>query len=70
MIFMVKIFIERENKEIDMQFENPISAKVILKKLNIAIESVIIVKNDEICLEDELIKNEDSIKLLSVVSGG
>lgn len=67
---MVKVYIERDNKDVKLDYENPVSVKVVLKKLNISSESVILVKNGNICLDDELVSKDDELKLLSVVSGG
>lgn len=67
---MVKVYIERDNKDVELDYENPVSVKVVLKKLNISSESVILVKNGNICLDDELVSKDDELKLLSVVSGG
>jgi sulfur carrier protein ThiS len=41
-----------------------------LKKINIVPESVIATKNGEMILEDEILKEEDVIKLIAVISGG
>lgn len=67
---MVKIYIEKDDKTIIFKLEQPIVVKEILKKLDISIESVIIQKNGNICLEDSVVSQEDELRLLSVVSGG
>ncbi len=67
---MVEIYLERENKTITKNLEKKIQLKELLNELNISLSSVILVKNNEIALEDEIISNEDKIKILSVVSGG
>lgn len=41
-----------------------------LKKVNILPESVIAVKNGVMILQDEILKDGDTIKLVSVISGG
>jgi sulfur carrier protein ThiS len=41
-----------------------------LKKADILPESVIATKNGELILEDEILKDGDMIKLVSVISGG
>ncbi len=46
------------------------TANDLLEKLEIRPEEVIIMKNDQIILPDETIKTDDSIKLLTVASGG
>lgn len=66
----MKLFIERENKTQNIELENEISCKEFLKGLNISQEAVILVKNGSVCLEDEILTNDDELKLLSVVSGG
>lgn len=64
----MKIFLEKENKNINLKFEGTV--KELLKQLKINIETVIITKNNELISENEDLKNFDSIKILSVVSGG
>jgi len=41
-----------------------------LKKSNILPESVIATRAGEMILEDEILKDEDVIKLIAVISGG
>jgi sulfur carrier protein ThiS len=41
-----------------------------LKKINVVPESVIATKNGEMILEDEILKENDVIKLIMVISGG
>ena len=66
----MKIFVEKENKEIEFDVKEKMKLKEVLKELKVNPESVILVKNNEVCLEDVMVCNEDKIKLLSVVSGG
>lgn len=66
----MEIYFEKENKTKKIVLKTPITLKELLKKLDVNLDSVILVKNDEICLEDEILTNKDKIKLLSVVSGG
>jgi sulfur carrier protein ThiS len=72
---MVKIFIERENKNIELSIISEFKKKEIqifkiLEKLNISKNSIIIIKNDEITLEEEFVNDNEELKFLSVVSGG
>ena len=64
----MKIYIEKDDKTLELKFEG--NTKELLKKLKINIETVIITRNNELISEDEKLKNNDSIKILSVVSGG
>ncbi len=41
-----------------------------LKKSNIVPESVIGVRDGEMIVEDEILRNDDVIKLVAVISGG
>ncbi len=42
----------------------------LLKQLKINPEVVIVVRNNEVITEDEILNDNDTIELLSVVSGG
>ncbi|MBS3064518.1 MAG: MoaD/ThiS family protein [DPANN group archaeon] len=64
---MPKVFIERENKHVEVTAS---SVKEILQKLKINPEVVIISKNNELVTEDSKVSEKDEIKLLSVISGG
>lgn len=64
---MVKVFIEKENKKINLKAKD---IDEIMKKLNINKEEVIIVKNNELTPRNEKLKDTDEIKFLSVISGG
>ena len=64
---MVKVFIERENKFMNLEANN---AKEVLNKLNINPETVLLCKNNELVLLDAKLNNNDELKLLSVISGG
>lgn len=41
-----------------------------LKKIDVLSESVIAVRDGEIILDDEILKDGDLVKLVSVISGG
>ena len=56
----MEIYLEKENKTIQKELENPIELKKLLKELNISIESVILVKNDEM-IQIKLKCNNDDI---------
>ena len=64
----MKIFIESKNQTKTLQFKGTVIE--LLRHLKINKESVIVVRTDELITEDELILNTDSIKILSVISGG
>lgn len=64
---MVKVFIEKENKTVNLQAEN---ANEVLNKLNINPETVLLARNNELILLETKLNNNDELKLLSVISGG
>ena len=66
--YTMDVYIEKTDKKIKLKAE--CSGKELLDRLEINPQSVILVKKDEIVLEDELCKDSDDIKILSVISGG
>lgn len=64
----MKVFIEREEKELEIKFSGTV--KELMKKLNLNPEVFIVSKNGEVVTEDELLDDKDKIDFLSVVSGG
>jgi len=67
----MNVYVEKENKNININgIDKNFTGKHLLEKLKINPSSVILVKNDEVILEDEILENADKIKILSVVSGG
>jgi len=65
----INVFIEKENKQEKVELKEN-SVKKLLEKLNINPVEVITTRNNELILEDEELKEGDSIKILSVISGG
>ena len=66
----MEVYIEKEDATKQIKLEQDKKLREILKELEISVNSVILVKNDSICLEDEMVSDKDKIKILSVVSGG
>jgi len=64
---MVKVFIEKENKTKNVKAQ---TMKELLQKLNINPEEVLTIKNNELVTLETKVTEKDSIKLLSVISGG
>lgn len=64
----MEIFMERTQQTMSRSFSGV--ASDLLSNLGIGSEEVLIIRNGELVTEDELLTNEDSIKLLSVISGG
>jgi len=64
---MVKAFIERKNKTEEL---NAKTVMDLLKKLNINPETVLVTRDNELLNLNDKLEKKDSIKLLSVISGG
>ena len=64
----MQVFIESENRTRDLKFKGRVSE--LLKKLEINSETVLVSANGELVTEEEELKDEDNVKLLSVISGG
>ncbi len=66
----INIFIDKQNKSVNLELDNNSVVSDLLKKLSINPVTVIISRNNELILEDEELKDKDEIKILSVISGG
>ena len=68
----MKIYIEKDDKSINVKIgkSKKISGKQLLDKLKINPAAIILVKDDEVVLDDETLEDDNEIKILSVVSGG
>lgn len=64
----MKIFIEREQREEDLNFNG--KASKLLEKIMVNPQTVLIIRNGKLVTEDQKLENADEIKLMSVVSGG
>lgn len=65
----LKIFDERNSTATEIIFTKK-TVKDLLLQLNINSETVLVTKNNEILTEDEELTHNDSICILSVISGG
>ncbi|MFT4326979.1 MAG: MoaD/ThiS family protein [Candidatus Woesearchaeota archaeon] len=63
----MKVFIERENKTVESSAQ---TGSALLDELGINETTVLIVKNDEVVIPQTELSETDSIKILSVISGG
>ena len=63
----LKVFLERENKNVEVEARN---MHELFSKLKVNPETVLISKNNELVTDEIELKENDDIKLLSVISGG
>ena len=64
----MEVFLEKENRNITKKFSG--TAKLFLERMGINPEEVLVIRNGEIITLDENLEDSDSIKILSVISGG
>jgi len=63
----MEAYIERDNKTVTITGSN---VRDVLEKLGINPVTVIVTRNNELVTEETTLKKGDSIKIISVVSGG
>jgi len=64
----MNIYIEKNNEQLVLK--KKLSGSELLRELKINPSSIILVKNDFIVLGDEILEENDNVKILSVISGG
>ena len=64
----MNIFIERQKKTV--QYQEDLIVSALLKRLGLRSSEVLVVCNKQLVTEDALLKKEDDITILSVISGG
>lgn len=66
----IKVFYDREKKEREIELSANSSVEALLEKMKINPEIVIVSRNKDIILKEEKLRDNDSIRLTSVISGG
>lgn len=66
----INVFIDRENRNAELELSDNSVVADLLKKLDINPVTVIVSRNSELILDDEKLKNNDEVRVLSVISGG
>jgi sulfur carrier protein ThiS len=66
----MEVFIERTNEKKEVFTADANSVETLLSHLGINPDEVLVMCNGALVTDDELLDEEDKIKLLSVVSGG
>ncbi len=64
----MKVFIERSKQGVELKFKGKVA--LLLKKLDLNPETVLVTRNSTLLTEEDVLKDTDEIKLLSVISGG
>ena len=66
----VKVYVDSKDKNLKIELDGKPLVSELLKKLKINPVTVLISRDNELILEDEVLKENDEIKILSVISGG
>ena len=64
----MNVFIERENLNKNLKFNGKVS--MLLEKLKLNPSAVLVARNNGLVTEDDELKDNDEVKILSVISGG
>jgi len=62
------LFIEKTNERKKISFKGSLKELLALQGINLS--TVLLIKNKEVVLEDEVVGESDEVELLSVISGG
>jgi len=52
------------------EFDREMTVRELLKELNLSPESTLVVRDDEVLTEDEKLRKEDEVRVISAISGG
>ncbi|HID80165.1 MAG TPA: thiamine biosynthesis protein ThiS [Ignisphaera sp.] len=66
---VIKVRIVPENKEVEVRGGNR-RVRELLKELGLSLEEAVVVKNGRVVLDDEVVKDGESVEVLLAVSGG
>ena len=64
----MQVFIERENLNKNLKFNGKVLK--LLEKLKLNPSAVLVARNNGLVTEDDELKDNDEVKILSVISGG
>jgi len=69
--FEIEVFVEKDNSKKKTNIvPNKTTVKDILKQLGILSSASIVTINNDIATDDDVVKEKDNVKILSVISGG
>ena len=66
----ILVYIEKENQSKVVQAGKGMNVAEVLRQLKVNPVTVIVSRNDEIVVEDDKLYDGDSLKIISVISGG
>ena len=66
----ITVFLERKNETKNLVLEEKMTVAQLLQKAGVNSTEAVVARNGEVVTEDAVLKDGDSIKVFSVVSGG
>jgi len=64
----MRVLLQHPKRETEIQ--GPRTVGQLLKRLNLLPEAVLVIRGDELVTEDEALKEDDTIEIRPVISGG
>jgi len=65
-----KMIVKINNQKKEIELRKKMTVNELLRSLNLRRESVVVLVNGEISIEEEKLGNEDEVQIISAVSGG
>ncbi len=66
----VRVKLIREGKTVELEFKGKVRVKDLVHRLGYTVEDVIVLKNGEPLVEDELLEENSEYVVMPVASGG
>ena len=67
---IISVYIDEKDESKSVEIEENAKVSELLKKLNINPVTVIVTRGDNLLMSEENLKDNEELKILSVVSGG
>ena len=67
---MIKVKLLRENKEEVIGYEEDLTIEDVLRKFGYNSETAVVERNGKINTEEEIVKDNDEVFIIPVISGG
>lgn len=64
----IKVIIRKKEQEVE--YRPPMTVKKVFKQLNLLPEAYLVIRNGELIVEQDILRDGETVKLVPVVSGG
>ncbi|MGH7205058.1 MAG: MoaD/ThiS family protein [Nitrospiraceae bacterium] len=62
--------VQLSHPERQVEIKGPKRVRELLRDLNLVVEAHLVVRGDDLVTEDEMLKDEDTVEVRPVISGG